>query len=248
MPHGSRTSASAISNPYNNVLPLLKEEYVTSAGQIGLRRNEIKAIGDPDERLGDHLLTFFARGKLRLDHPDDGIAIFFQRASVPLRRQALVTIGRKLRDERKPLAQSVGDRFTELWAWRVQTARSGSPEDAGELEAFGWWFVSGAFDEAWALSELQEVLKLTHIDHHHAVIERLADVSTRRPHEALVCLRYMVEGDREGWVILGSPGDIRVAITNGLNADDAAAWQEAADLVNILVARGHVNFNELLQN
>lgn len=237
----------SFADPYDSVLPILKDEYRRAAEEFGARRLETRAIGDPEERLADHLMTFYARGKLSLDRPEDAVTVFYQRATLALRHNALVAIGRKLRDERKPLPAPVRERLTALWAWRMEVARAAGGDQARELKAFGRWFASGAFDERWALGQLEEVLKVTGAaDPHHEVVERLAEASVRAPRETLVCLRHMVEGDREGWVVLGSSDQIRAAIANGLKPADLAARQGATDLVNVLVARGHVGFKDLL--
>jgi hypothetical protein len=57
----------------------------------------------------------------------------------------------------------------------------------------------------------------------------------------------MVEGDRDGWVVLASIGQIRAAIVNGLKKSDPAVRQAARELADVLVARGHAVFKKLLE-
>jgi hypothetical protein len=237
--------------PYDNVLDLIKGEYRRAADHLGAQRAAAPMIGDPEEGLADHLTTFFARGRLSLD-VNDPISAFYRHASVGLRRYALVAIGQRLAHEPKPVPLAVLERLTRLWSTRLGAVRaaSGARPEATELETFGWWFTSGAFEDAWAVDQLAQALEITagRTDPHHDVMESLARLPSTVPRAALACMRHMVEGDVEGWVVLGSSGEIRAAVGNALRSSDAETRGAAAELVSVLIARGYPEFKDLLES
>jgi len=126
--------------------------------------------------------------------------------------------------------------------------RASTPDEyRKELAAFGWWFAAECFDDGWSIAQLNAALELAReIDADHLVAERLVGISTRFPTEAMTCMRIMVEGDKEGWGIIGWRDDARAAIANALASDDAKAHAAAEGLVNYLGTRGHLDFRDLL--
>ena len=81
-------------------------------------------------------------------------------------------------------------RLQVLWERRVKVARQELPPHSSsiELSAFGWWFGSGMFEEDWAISQLEEVLKLKGtLEALHLVIERLVSLSTTMPLPVVKC-------------------------------------------------------------
>ena len=184
---------------------------------------------------------------MRLDDSQGPIATFFTHAPVELRRRALAGFGRGLAREQKPVLPVILERLTRLWAARFEAVRTAAHDDGRELEAFGAWFTSGAFDDAWVLKELEAVLERTgRIDPHHEVINRLTELSSAKPRAGAVCIRHMVQGDRDGWVVLGSSEQIREIAGRALKSEDPEARTAGAHLVNVLVARGHTKFKDLL--
>jgi hypothetical protein len=235
--------------PYDNILPLLEEEYTRAAERVGTRAPAKRFGDDPNEALANHLTTLYARGKMRLDDPQAPIASFFAHAPVDLRLHALALIGRALARESKPVPPLILERLTRLWAARVAAMRTAAKphEDSRELEAIGSWFTSGAFDDTWVLAELEGVLERTgRVDPHHEVINRLAERSRAKPRAAAVCVRLMVQGDRDAWIVLGSSEQIREIAGRALKSEDQETRAAGVHLVNVLVAQGHPEFKELL--
>jgi hypothetical protein len=56
----------------------------------------------------------------------------------------------------------------------------------------------------------------------------------------------MVDGDKEGWSILGWREYARMILTTAIQGSDLEAWQAAVDLVHRLGARGFFEFRDLL--
>lgn len=80
------------------------------------------------------------------------------------------------------------DRYKRLWNWRFDAIRLASDPQArvSELSAFGWWLVSGAFDDEWAMEKLLQSVRLVRkTDFEDRVVERLAAVAENMPGEAV---------------------------------------------------------------
>jgi hypothetical protein len=78
------------------------------------------------------------------------------------------------------------------------------------------------------------------------VLEHLADFSAQFPLLVMECLVLLVEGADEPWRIHAWREHLERALVAVLASDDTEARQRARDLVNILAARGHVDFRRLL--
>jgi hypothetical protein len=235
------------SAPYDNVFPVLSDEYRAAAERSSAWDTTRGAHGDPDGCLGEHLMAFYAGGKLALGQPDNALAVFFSRAPIALRRHALASVGIDLQRARKPLRPEIKERLMKLWAWRIHevTIASDPRQAAEELGAFGWWFVSAAFDDDWAIDQLIEILPIGgQVDAHHEVMAKLAALPQTMALKAVTAARLLVEGDRDGWVVLTSKDGIRTIIANAKGVADTEGG--AAAFVSALSARGYPEFRELL--
>ena len=66
------------------------------------------------------------------------------------------------------------------------------------------------------------------------------------PRQAIECVRLMIEGDKEGWGILGWREHARTILRTIIQSANAGARQAAVDLVHRLGARGYREFRDLL--
>jgi hypothetical protein len=134
-----------------------------------------------------------------------------------------------------------------FWDDRLARATEGVNESRKELEGFGWWFACKKFPEDWSIRQLVMVLDTFRaINPDFAVVERLAEVAAAYPFEAVHCLGIIFEEDREGWSIHGWSDNPQIIIREALKGDSKSR-QEADRVVNLLVARGHRGFRELLK-
>lgn len=116
-----------------------------------------------------------------------------------------------------------------------------------ELAEFGGWFASGRFDLTWSMAQLLEVLRLVgKAEPDHLIVERLAEVSDIMPGQAVEALRLLVEGDREGWLLLGYHGHARTILTNAIQGSVQEAREDAIAFINWLAARGVREFLDLV--
>ena len=231
--------------PYDNVLDILREQYRHAAERIGCRRDDAQWLANPDERLAEHLMVFYWRGKLSLGDPL--LTAFWERATDALRAHALGYVGRALEQTSGEIPAEVLNRLTQLWAVRVARAKQAqSPTDfAKEMAAFGWWFVSDKFDVAWAIAQLSESLQLVRqTDPEHMVVEHLAKAVEKHPMKSAECLRMIAEGDREGWKLYASSAHIQRILEVALR--NPTAGEEAERIIHYLGSRGFLKFRNLL--
>jgi len=66
------------------------------------------------------------------------------------------------------------------------------------------------------------------------------------PIECVSCLQLMIEGDKEGWVLIGVEGDARTLLKFALESDDPDGSLSARRLIEWLIAKGQFGFRALL--
>ncbi len=230
------------------VFKILKEEYALAVEQLGIKSTT--SLGDQSlNNLAEHLMVFYWLGELDSNDTDGLLARFYARASASLRGHALEFVGRSVQRTPNDLDLTIAARLQALWERRLSKARSPETveDHAAELEAFGWWFVSGKFEDMWAVRQLLDALAIVpKTSPDHLVIERLVSLAQSMPLEAVQCLGFMVEGDKDGWKIMGWQEDARKIIAVGLSSRSSQARRAAVDLVNRLAARGFTDYRDLL--
>lgn len=228
---------------------MLGEEYSYAVEQINAAESEKEDIVDPSNRLAQHLITLYWRGKLDLNKPVGLLARFYEKAPDALRGEALEFVGQSLPDTNEVIEPQILNRLQLLWEQRLRAARTATPPafHATELAAFGWWFASGKFDDSWAIEQLRDVLKLVgKVEPDHLVIKRLATLTDAMPVLAVECLRLIIEGDKKGWDICGWSDEAKIILTTALQSSNDEAKQTAEALIHRLDERGYWNFRELL--
>lgn len=231
-------------SPYDNVLDILREQYRHAVEQIGCRRDDTRWLANPDERLAEHLMVFYWRGKLSLEDPL--FMAFWERAPNCLRGHAIEFVGQALKQTEGDISAEILDRLKQLWELRLVIAKKAQqPSDfEKEMAAFGWWFVSDKFDVGWAIAQLSESLQLVHqTDPEHVVLEHLARAVETHPVESAQCLRIIAEGDRKGWALSAGRDHVRRILEVALRNPTAA--EEAERIIHYLGSRGFLEFRHL---
>jgi len=225
--------------PYDTVFDILEGEYRRSLDMIGTVSREPRLLGDPDERLAEHLMVLYWRGKLGLDEAEGLVDHFFQKAPQRARQHALAFIGRSLQNTEGEVAAQVLERLVALWNKRLTEVRLPTTE----LSGFGWWFISSKFEEAWAVEQLRQALEVGgKVEADHLVVERLGQIASAMPRAAVECLRLLVEGDKEGWHIQMWRDDARTILASALGSEDPSAREIAQHLLDRLGKRGYWGF------
>jgi hypothetical protein len=232
---------------YDEIAGVLREQYKAAVARIGSWPEKLERIVNLDERLAGHLMTLYWRGKVGYD--SDLVADFYTKATAKLRAHAVNFIGWSLYQEKGQVQADTLERIKRFWKMRLQTAQGGGPEDfSEEVAQFGWWFVCGKFDDEWAMDQLVGALRISKgAQPEHLVVGRLAELCDKMPSQAIECLSLIIEGDKEGWAILGWQEDAKRTIKSALESGNTGARQRAFDLINRLGSLGHFGFLELLK-
>lgn len=234
---------------YDNVFDVLEDQYALAIDRSIEPTKDEDSFENPQRNLGEHLMVFYWRGKLNISEPESLLGRFWKKASPFVRGKALVFVGRNLQDTEGEVEAKTLDRMKKLWESRLEEAKSA--QDAAvfvsEMEAFGWWFASGKFDDKWAIEQLLEALRLVQkTDPTHLVVDRLAEVSEKFPFEAVQCLGLLAKGDREGWKIHGWIEEAKTILSSAMKSGGKAT-ESAEDLIHYLGSRGYLQFRSLPQ-
>jgi hypothetical protein len=232
--------------PYDRVFDWLRDEYSFAVEQISTHHHPWTTQEGPDYALGHHLMSFYWRGKIEIG--SDILKDFYRKADAKLRSDSLSFVGRSLRNTTEPIPENINIRLSELWEWRVKEVKGKFVENAEELKGFAWWFTSGKFDDEWSITQLLEALRLAkHIEPDHLVVERLVVLARTMPARSVLALSLMVEGDVEGFGILGWADNAKQIIKTALSSGDPEARRLAIELINILGRRRYFDFGDLLK-
>jgi hypothetical protein len=236
-----------LNRAYDNVFELLRGEYAFAIEQMA--RNDLLEPSrfNPDEALAEHLILFYWRGQLPINDPL--LRRFFEVGSDERRARVLAYIGRGLCNNEVEISVESLSRLQALWAWRFEEARGAQSVApyTKELSAYGWWFASGRFDDAWSIAELRDVLQLVgNVDSYSGALERLGELAPTMPALAVECLGMIIDADRERWHIDLWRDPARTILAVARRNDDPAVRQAAKDVINLLGSRGFHSFRDLL--
>jgi hypothetical protein len=233
--------------PYDNVLEALHQQYTFAVNSLGLARKMNRPIHDPEERLAEHLVIFYWRGKLSLEDSGGILSEFWRKASPVVRARAIEFMGRSLANTTDDIPHEILTRFQHLWEKRLAVAKetTNRSDHKDEMKAFGWWFVSGNFDDEWAISQLVQALEVAgKTDPDDNVVEKLVALVEKMPVESVKCLELMAKGDGEGWDIYAWRDHAKIILGKALDTNATGA---AEDLIHYLGSRGYLEFRELLK-
>lgn len=232
-----------------DIMDILENEYNYAVEQIDKEPDEVNELERPTRRLSEHLMLLYWYGKLSIQQDDDPLSKFYTKAPISLRSHALGFIGRQLNNYKETIPADVIKHLRRLLEHRIQFVRETDKASAAEeLVTFGWWFISKRFDDTWAISHLEEVLKLAgKVEPDHEVVERLTVLANNMPFETVRCLRLMIEGDKEGWHIYHWQKQARLLLSTSIDSTNPEVRQTAIDVINRLGARGFLEFMDLIK-
>lgn len=225
----------------------VRREYERAVDQLSPADEATDGTRDPTTMLAQHLMLLYCWGELALEDPDGLLRRFFDNAGPGHRAHALGHIGTLIGGGDIPAA--VRQRLQDLWTYRLEQAQAaaGPHTHGGEMEAFGWWFLSDVFDDRWAIEQLLAALRVhprTEMD--DEVLSRLADRSADHPLLVVSCAQQTCEGDGEGWLISSGTKSLKQVLKTAISSGDAAARQTGHALISYLASRGFDDFRGLL--
>lgn len=235
--------------PNTTLLPVLMPAYRRAVSQIGQPGGMMHRPELPEDRLAEHLMVYYWLGSLEFGSADGLLDAFYATAPDKLRGHAMWFVGTSVSHWDEGAPPQIFDRLRKLVERRLEAARqAATPADfVHELANFGWWFASEKFDERWSLETLLAVLQFTRkAEGEMDVVKLLAARCTRYPVECVTCLRLMIEGDRERWLLLGIENDAMELLRQALRGNNPEAVVSARRLAEELIARGHFGFRAVL--
>ncbi len=229
--------------PFDLMLEALRDQYALAIEKIGTSSAIDINIADAEQRLAEHLLVFYWRGKLELD--DALVRAFYAKADVQLKARAMEFLGRSLRGAPEDISPEVQDRLKAFWEWRFAQAQdAGEPE---ELADFCWWFASGKMDVDWALAQLKVVLSLSiKLDALDFAAEELVKLVSDKPIEVLECLNLMIGHLGTEGIYFGWNDEAKQILGEAMVHQDQVVKSQAEDIIHRLGAMGYFEFRELL--
>jgi len=224
-------------DPYDDVFEILRSQYGFAVEHLQ-DEPPFSSLGrNPNERLGEHLLAYYIRGKIELNDPL--MKGFWETATETVRAYALDSVGRALYHSSE--FHAIG-RATALWEFRLKSGH------AREMATFGRWFASGKFPDSWSVAMLLAALKVAkRVQFDDLIVKRLVSVSQTLPLECIKCLQAMVEGDDQGWTVLAWNMEARIILENALGSKTEEVVTSAENLVHYLGTRGYLEFRDLIE-
>lgn len=221
--------------PGDRVFSVLHGTYRRAIEVLGADPEEGAPLSSDQEALAEHLAFLLRRGALEAEGPDQLLVRFLDTAGLRLRRHFFSFVG-ETADERTDAAAL--KRFQALWEKRHPGAK-GNAASRLERTTFGSWFAAGPFDEAWALEQLELVLREAGgVDRVDRVVRRLAERAPRHPLRAARCLALLTDLTREKASAFAWIEDVKPLLSAVLRSEDGAARREAKEAFQRLVALG----------
>lgn len=231
---------------------LLHDEYLSAVLRLGEHSTtwSWRKNWSPTRKLGEHIVSAFVYGWIDLEEEGGLLRQYFELASAEDRAELMDSIGRGLEQSQLGNNSTSRARLICLWEYRIATAEASDDVAPylGELSEFGWWFISGRFDDDWSVGQLQRVLLLGSMPTFlFRVINRLAALAEQMPRETVECLNLLLDckdvGERQ---LSPALDEIRTVLNAGMTVEDEIAKEIAANVTNRLVSMGFINFRELL--
>lgn len=224
----------SFSNPYDHLLSVIEEEYRRGVELVGRFESRPENTVSPENRLAEHLMVYYLRGKLVLDR-GGLVGRFFADASDKLRYHAMAFIGRSLKNQEGMLPRDVAMRIQALWERRVQAATAAESLDgfAGELSAIGWWFASAKLETSWSVRQLLKVLELgLTVEPATAVVSRLKELEESYAGVKVKALSLILGREQDSVNLVAWADDARAILNEAINSGDDEARGTALNLLS----------------
>lgn len=232
---------------YSDILPILEHVFKKKIKKLTVPSKDSKELKEYQARIADHLMIYYWNGYLFLEK-NGLLDLFFKTAPVKYRSEAINYIGFELRRIEVQPEKDILDRLKKLWESRLKDVLTNPNQGTEELEEFGSWFSSGAFEIEWAIDNLQKVLQVTHLaSPDFMVLEKLSEIAEEFPLKTIQCLKELIIGARERWSITSWRDEAFKIIEVAYNSNDSAARKLAEEQANLLVAKGYHNFRDAIR-
>jgi hypothetical protein len=224
-------------HPYDPAFPVLQRKYAFAVGRLqDATEEERKKMGETG--LGQHLVSYYWRG-IGGEGTRDLLLSYFDLCTPTAAAHALWSLGGGL-DGSEPISPQTLAALTRLWAdLHAHSSRWPELKRREVYRQFGRWFMSGRFDEQWALHELKCAIEIgAGILDVEGVLGRLATVCADHPREVADILEPLLKDDRQLWQPLLWQAQVETVLRALLNSADASARVHAEKIVDLLVQNG----------
>jgi hypothetical protein len=237
--------------PARYTFELLREVYEHEVEHMTLRPmsgRESLGGSEPEreraERVAEHVVWLCVDGTLERCGAAALVERLFANGDGRLREHALRRLGWLLAEPPR-LASIPGavERARDLWEQRRARAEQAlaKQDERGpdELPGFGSWFLSGVFEDQWALEQLLFVSANARpqadadpeawcpVDLGLMVVRRLGQLIERHPAQVMACFKALAHNVRSTVGLGAGPDEIRTILGAGLRSDDTAVRDDA---------------------
>jgi hypothetical protein len=236
--------------PHPRLLSVLMPAYQRAVRQIADTSQTKRRGVSPEDRLAEHLMVYYWLGKLSVGGEDRLLDGFYGMASDGLRGHAMWFVGTSISKWNDEAPPEIFERLRDLFQRRLKVAQQAASAEpfTKELSNFGFWFTSKKFEERWSIETLLATLQLTRkTQAEMEVVKLLAERCPQNPVECVTCLRLMVEGDTDRWLLLGVEEDAKKILRLAIESNNAEASLSARRLTEHLIARGNFGFTSVLR-
>ncbi len=235
-------------SPHSKTFSILREQYLLAIERLAMSPENWDAINNPFERLAEHLMLIYGRGQIEIDDPL--LKKFWNSSPISIRSHALRFIGSSLRSSKETIPDKTLIRLKKIWESRLKAAKSSPQQEEfrEELEAFGWWFTSGKFNDAWTYKQLFQVLQTSGtIGDDVRVLEKIYIKAENYPEESIRILDTMIRRVKKYWKIIIWKEEAEVIIKKVLKSTDNKAKNLAENLIHYMGSIGFLEFRDLLR-
>ncbi len=232
-------------NPaYDRAFEILRDLYASAINEIDKPRHvgDGHLLEDADTSLGQHFMQLYWRGLIGVE-AEGIVSQFFSRAGDSLREHTIAFVGRSLNPAE--VSPEILNRLTLLWDYRL--ANAPSPDHTKEMAAFGWWFISGCFEDNWALEHLHKSLQLSKGDMEPKLntLDRLSRLADKHPDLVIACTELIISADYENVILWVQ--ELTQILSVALKSGSPTASKTAENIINKLGTRGDHQYRSLLR-
>ena len=241
------TSYVSYNAPYDNVFAIISSTYRLAIDRLATTPDASEVTTHSHERLAEHLMVFFWRG--RLESAEEGALIerFFSEAPEALRAHAIGFVGRSLEAEKAHVPPEVMARLETLLESRVAAAQNDPGRFRVELAAFGWWLASGKLKAQWAIDQLLRILELTgDVEVAHDVVAELARIAENDPLKTVRALSLIINTTHDLLMPIGWESSVRTVLAAAISSGNPKASDSAIGLIHDFGARGVHAYRDML--
>jgi hypothetical protein len=233
--------------PYDPAFSMLLRKYAFAVGRLpDFPEEERKKMGETG--LGQHLASYYWRG-IGGEETRELLLRYFDFCTPTAAAHVLWSLGRGL-DGPEPISPQTIAALARLWSdLHIQSSRWGELKRSEVYRQFGSWFMSGRFDEQWALRELKHAMEFgAGILDVEGVLARLATLCVDHPRQVADILEPLLKDDRQLWQPLLWQTQVEAVLRALLNSPDAVARSHAAGIADQSVQNGGLFARDLLSN